>query len=220
MCRIAFVILAALLVAEPVGAQSTPGRPAFAQRLITAGMARINKTVVYDPAYVSISYPGGDVRQDRGVCTDVLIRAYRGIGIDLQKLVHEDMRRAFKTYPKRWGRRRTDTNIDHRRVPNLRRFFTRHSKPQPVSTTGTNYAPGDLVTWDLAKPFSDTKTGRASRNGRLIYASRPHIGIVSDRLSRDGKRPLVIHNIGAGTRLDDILFRFQITGRYRFEGKS
>jgi uncharacterized protein len=220
MYRIVCIILAAFLVAEPAAGGSAAGEQTFAQRLIATGMARINKTVIYDPAYVSIAYPGGDVRQDRGVCTDVLIRAYRGLGIDLQRLVHEDMRRAFKAYPRRWGLHRTDTNIDHRRVPNLRRFFTRHSKPQRVSATGADYAPGDLVTWDLAKPFSGTRVGQPPRNGRLIYASRPHIGIVSDRLSTDGERPLIIHNIGAGTRLDDILFGFQITGRYRFEGKQ
>ena len=215
MHRIALALLAAL-IAAPATAQTA--KPGFTGRLIAAAVARIAKTVTYDPAYVPLAYPGGDVPGDRGVCTDVVIRAYRALGLDLQKLVHEDMAQAFKSYPGRWGLSRPDPNIDHRRVPNLRRFFTRHGQALPVSLTGTDYNPGDLVTWDIVRPFSDTRMGDAPKNGRLVFGRKPHIGIVTNRMSADAQRPMVVHNIGAGTVLEDMLFGFQITGRYRFEG--
>jgi len=192
----------------------------FSERLIEAGMERIGKTLVYDPAYKQLSYPGGDVPADRGVCTDVVIRAYRALGIDLQKLVHEDMRRAFHSYPKRWGLSRPDKNIDHRRVPNLRRFFVRHGKVLRVSLNATDYKPGDIVTWDITRPVSETRSHDGGRQSRLRFGRKPHIGIVTDRRSPDGKRPMIVHNIGAGAKLNDILFAFKVTGHYRFEGSS
>lgn len=169
----------------------------FAARLSDAAIDQTKHEVRYDPAYVRIPYPGGDVPPDTGVCTDVVIRAYRTLGIDLQKEVHEDMRRAFDAYPKIWGLSRPDTNIDHRRVPNLARFFERRGTKLAVSTDPSRYAGGDIVTWDL---------------GRGV----PHIGIVVDRRSADGRRPLIVHNIGAGPKLEDVLFSWKITGHYRY----
>ncbi len=148
-----------------------------------------------------IGYPGGDVPPEIGVCTDVVIRAYRALGIDLQRRVHEDMRGAFDRYPQRWGLHRPDPNIDHRRVPNLRVFFRRHGMEFPVTDVASNYVAGDLVTW-------------------IVGDSLPHIGIVVDRRSPDGKRPLVVHNIGAGPKLEDVLFAYPITGHYRYEGEG
>jgi uncharacterized protein YijF (DUF1287 family) len=173
--------------------------PATADQLVAAAHRRTQQTVRYHPAYVRIAYPGGDVPADTGVCTDVVIRAYRALGIDLQKRVHEDMRRAFARYPKLWGLRRPDSNIDHRRVPNLRVFFKRHGKALPVTRSARDYRPGDLVTWNLK-----------------ARGSLPHIGIVSSARSGDRKRPLVVHNIGAGPVLQDMLFEYRITGHYRY----
>lgn len=161
-----------------------------------AARAQIGVTVGYDPGYRQLAYPGGDVDQSTGVCTDVVIRAFRALGDDLQVRVHEDMRRHFDAYPKSWGLRGTDRNIDHRRVPNLQTFFTRHGERLPVTADAEDYQPGDIVTWRLS-------------NGL------PHIGLVSDRHNRDGV-PLILHNIGAGTQEQDLLFAFEITGHYRF----
>ncbi len=211
------LMLAAILAAGPASAE--PAATPFAARLVAAAEARINRTVRYDPAYVRLAYPGGDVADDRGVCTDVVIRAYRALGIDLQQRVHEDMRRAFRAYPARWGLKRPDPNIDHRRVPNLRRFFTRHGRALAVTAVAGNYQPGDLVTWDVSKPVRGAQPllgGGTVR--RLRFARLPHIGIVTAKLSHDGKRPLIVHNIGAGTQLEDILFAYEITGHYRFGG--
>lgn len=157
-------------------------------------------TLSYDGGYKAIPYPNGDVPPETGVCTDVIIRAYRALGFDLQKLVHEDMKRNFSKYPRLWGLSRPDRNIDHRRVPNLQVFFARHGKSLPVTKDPANYKTGDIVTWNLAHP---------SR-------SLPHIGIVSDKMSADGKTPLVVHNIGGGTQIEDMLFNYKITGHYRY----
>jgi hypothetical protein len=165
--------------------------------LARAALERTRHDVRYDPAYVTIDYPGGDVPADTGVCTDVVVRAYRALGIDLQHLVHEDMSAAFSAYPRRWGLDAPDPNIDHRRVPNLQVFFERQGAALPVARDPDAYRPGDLVTWTVA-------------------GHRPHIGIVVGRRSADGERPLVVHNIGHGPRLEDILFEFPITGHYRF----
>ncbi|MEM1263730.1 MAG: DUF1287 domain-containing protein [Pseudomonadota bacterium] len=170
-----------------------------ANDLVTAAIERTQHAVRYDGSYRSIPYPNGDVPADIGVCTDVLVRSYRALGIDLQQLVHEDMRAAFDLYPQRWGLSGPDSNIDHRRVPNLRRFFERHGTSLPVSRDPAAYRPGDIVTWTLP--------------GNL-----PHIGIVTDRRSTDGRRPLIVHNIGSGPMLEDRLFAFEITGHYRFLG--
>lgn len=165
--------------------------------LVQAARVQTQSPVVYDGAYVRINYPMGDVPQDRGVCTDVVIRAYRSIGIDLQVLVHEDMRDNFSAYPALWGLSRPDRNIDHRRVPNLQRYFERSSAKLPASKAAADYQPGDLVTW-------------------MLPGNLPHIGIVSDQKAPGTGRPMVIHNIGAGTTEEDMLFAFPVTGHYRF----
>lgn len=168
-------------------------------RLPALARQQIGITTSYDPAYVPLPYPGGDVPMDRGVCTDVVIRALRGLGLDLQKAVHEDMAAHFSAYPKNWGLKRPDKNIDHRRVPNLRTFFTRRGWALPVTHNPADYRPGDLVTCTVA--------------GHL-----PHIVIVSDRKSPEGV-PLIIHNIGAGVQEEDALFAFPLTGHYRIRLK-
>ena len=216
------VLLLAIGWSQSAVAQLTSTPNAFAMRLSTAALERTKAHVIYDPAYRKLAYPGGDVPLDRGVCSDVVVRSYRALGIDLQKLVHEDMRRSFRAYPKRWGLRRPDTNIDHRRVPNLRTFFKRHGQMLELSADGRDYKPGDLVTWDIAKPFKQEEliASLSSRRRKQRFAQTPHIGIISSKLSFDGKRPLVIHNIGAGTRLEDMLFNFRVTGHYRFQPKA
>lgn len=166
--------------------------------LSKAAMALTDATVVYDPSYFSIDYPNGDVPTDRGVCTDVVIRAYRKIGIDLQKEVHEDMKAHFSAYPQKWGLKRTDTNIDHRRVPNLMTFFERKGAKKPISTVAADYLPGDVVCWNLG--------------GALT-----HIGVVVHQKSDDGQRYLIVHNIGSGQVLEDCLFKFKIIGHYRYK---
>jgi len=150
---------------------------------------------------VRIPYPNGDVPADTGVCTDEIIRVYRAVGVDLQKEVHEDMLRNFSMYPneRRWHLTHTDTNIDHRRVPNLMTFFARKGEALPTTTTAKDYAPGDLVTWDLG-------------------GNVPHIGIVVDRKSAQTRRYLVVHNIGKGPQMEDVLFNWRITGHYRYFG--
>ncbi len=165
--------------------------------LIDAAKERTRHDVVYDGSYVSIGYPMGDVAKNKGVCTDVIIRSYRKVGIDLQVEVHRDMKANFKKYPKIWGLSRPDPNIDHRRVPNLQVFFRRNGKQLPVTDRAEDYRPGDLVTW-------------------MLPGNLPHIGIVVDRKSRDGKRFLIVHNIGRGPKMEDGLFDFPITGRYRY----
>jgi uncharacterized protein len=165
--------------------------------LVRAARSQIGVTVRYDPRYERIAYPNGDVPLERGVCTDVVIRAYRTLGFDLQALVHQDMGKAWHVYPKLWQLKAPDRNIDHRRVPNLATYFKRHGTALPASRDGRNYQPGDIVTWRLA-------------NGR------PHIGIVADKKGWTGA-PLVIHNIGAGTKEENVLFSYEITGHYRWQ---
>ncbi len=189
--------LGALLPALPAAAALTS--QSLAARLNAAALARTRARVVYDPAYVRLAYPGGDVPADRGVCADVVIRSYRALGIDLQQLVHEDMRAAFDAYPKHWGLSRPDSNIDHRRVPNLETFLKRQGAALPVSDAPADYRPGNLVAWNL----------------RGASGFLPHIGIVTDRRGITG-RPRVVHNIGAGPRLEDVLFNWPMTGHYRW----
>jgi len=189
---IRYLLLGLVLTPSILFAQEAP---APAQRLLNGALEQVGKTISYDPSYWAIAFPGGDVPIERGVCTDVIVRAYRGIGVDLQLLVNRDMRQSFGAYPKLWGLSRPDPNIDHRRVPNLAVFFARHGKVLPVSKDPRDYNPGDIVTWRLPD-------------------GRPHIGLVSGRQS--GGRPLIVHNIGAGAQLEDILFEFQVTGHYRF----
>jgi uncharacterized protein len=181
-----------------VSARSADPSP-WPSRLIAAARRQIGLTTIYDPAYVRMAYPGGDVPPQRGVCTDVLIRAYReAFGIDLQKEVHEDMRANFAAYPRSWGLSRPDTNIDHRRVPNLQVFFTRKGRTFP-----DGLAPGDFEPGDIAS--------------QMLPGNLPHIGIVSSSRKRGDAPHDVIHNIGRGTQEEDILGRFPITGRYRYE---
>jgi uncharacterized protein YijF (DUF1287 family) len=191
-------VVAVVLTGALAQAQDAP--PAFVRDLIAAALAQTGQRVVYDGSYRRIAYPGGDVPPDIGVCTDVVIRAYRAVGIDLQQRVHEDMRRAFASYPKTWGLARPDPNIDHRRVPNLQTYFRRRGVHRPAGTDPASYLPGDLVTW-------------------MLPGNLPHIGIVLDQRSPDGVRPLIAHNIGRGPEVEDMLFRFPVTGHYRYRGE-
>lgn len=198
-----FILSTTLCLALPrFGAASAQLLPteAWAQKLIAAATSQIGITTGYDPAYRRIDYPGGDVERGVGVCTDVIIRAFRdGLDVDLQKLVHMDMKRAFGAYPKNWGLRSTDRNIDHRRVPNLQAFFDRKGAKLPTGSSGSDFRPGDIVT-------------------QIVPVGLPHIALVSNTTNNDGSRPLVIHNIGRGTRMEDTLFTYDITGHYRFSG--
>lgn len=189
-----------------VGAQSTRNAPIsqqqFLRALVTAAVERTHHLVRYDPAYVRIPYPGGDVPADTGVCTDEVIRSYRAVGVDLQKEVHEDMERNYAAYPRKWHGLlgHPDPNIDHRRVPNLMIFFQRHGETLPLTNQADDYHPGDLVTWDLG-------------------GGVPHIGIVVDR-DRGSRRNLIVHNIGRGPQREDVLFNWKITGHFRYYGPS
>lgn len=168
-------------------------------QLAAAAIERTQHKVVYDGRYFRIPYPGGDVPKGVGVCTDVVIRSYRALGIDLQALVHQDMAANFSAYPSKriWGLTRPDPNIDHRRVPNLQVFFARHGQALPVSSRADAYKPGDVVTW-------------------MLPGNLPHIGIVTDASAPGARRPLVVHNIGQGPRSEDVLFAYPITGHYRY----
>jgi hypothetical protein len=170
----------------------------YAAEIAAAAIEQTKSRVVYDPAYVVIPYPGGDVPADRGVCADVIIRALRKVGADLQVLVHEDMKANFAAYPKRWGLRKPDRNIDHRRVPNLEKFFTRSGARRALTTASANFRTGDIVAWNLK-----------GDDGSL-----PHIGIVTGKKARSS-RPMLVHNIGAGPQLEDVLFEWKMTGHYR-----
>lgn len=171
----------------------------FNQKLSNAAISIIDPDVVYTPDYVGIKYPNGDVPEKTGVCTDVIIRAYRKLGIDLQKEVHEDMRANFSKYHnlKKWGLKTSDKNIDHRRVPNLEVFFERKGEKLKITDNASDYKTGEIVTWMI--------------NGKL-----PHIGIVTHIKTKDGKRNLIVHNIGSGQVLEDCLFSFEIVGHFRY----
>jgi len=173
----------------------------FLKRLVAAAEERSHHAVRYDPAYVRIPYPGGDVPGDTGVCTDEVIRAYRAVGVDLQKEVHEDMEQSFSAYPRRWRwlSAHPDTSIDHRRVPNLMVFFGRKGETLANGQRSEDYAAGELVTWDLG-------------------GGVPHIGIVVGQRSAMSGRYMVLHNIGQGPKIEDVLFRWKITGHYRYYG--
>jgi len=170
----------------------------FALQLNNAAIELTKQNVTYDSKYYSIDYPNGDIPKDKGVCTDLIIRAYRKLGIDLQKEVHEDMISNFDKYPKNWGLNSTDTNIDHRRVPNLMTFFSQHGEVKSITSNPYDYLPGDIVTWDLGGGI-------------------PHIGIVINKKSSDNNRFLIVHNIGNGQEISDCLFSFKITGHYSFK---
>ncbi|MCF8379699.1 MAG: DUF1287 domain-containing protein [Bacteroidales bacterium] len=170
----------------------------FQSRLSDSALSLTKQTVSYDPGYFQLDYPNGDVPADKGVCTDVIIRAYRKLGVDLQKEVHEDMMQNFDKYPNNWGLSKPDKNIDHRRVPNLMVYFSRFGEELPVTVKAEDYKPGDIVCWDLGKGIT-------------------HIGIVVNRKSDDQKRYLIVHNIGGGQVLADCLFDFKIIGHFVYK---
>ena len=173
----------------------------FAHKLTQSALEQTQAHIVYNPDYFKIPYPGGDVPAGFGVCTDVLIRAYRAAGDDLQVDVHEDMAAAFAAYPDLWGRESPDSNIDHRRVPNLMAFLGRHAAVLPITKSGADYRPADIVAWDLGGGVT-------------------HIGIVVDRMNGDATRPLIVHNIGRGPELQDALFDYKIIGHFRYAGRA
>ena len=183
-----FITLMSPLFAAPVNLQ-----------LANAALQRTHVTVQYDGAYRQIAYPNGDVPADTGVCTDVIIRSYRALGIDLQQRVHEDMKLNFSSYPSKriWGLTRPDTNIDHRRVPNLQTYFSRFGRVLTLSHNASDYRIGDIVTW-------------------MLPGNLPHIGIVASPGSNAGDAPLIVHNIGRGPQLENVLFAYRLSGHYRF----
>ena len=178
--------------------RTTPIKSPVVRQVVEAAIEQTQVTLYYDPAYVGLDYPGGDVPLERGVCSDVIVRAFRQGGVDLQKEVHEDMNRNFSAYPKKWGLTKTDANIDHRRVANLMTYFERKKKALPISTTAQDYLPGDVVAWELS-------------DGGLL-----HIGIVTNILSEATTGYQIVHNIGAGARIEDALFSWKIIGHYRY----
>jgi uncharacterized protein len=212
LCRAAFALtlllpfrFRSLLAIPPSVLQLAPRQQRFLDHFVAAAVERTHHAVRYDPAYVRIPYPGGDVPASTGVCTDEIIRAYRAVGIDLQKEVHEDMANHLAAYPRKWSRASraaittTDPNIDHRRVPNLMVFFSRHGQTLSVSADAQDYGPGDLVIWSLGSGIT-------------------HIGIVVDQKSPQSGRYLIVHNIGQGPQMEDVLFNWKIIGHYRYLG--
>ncbi len=190
--RISIFLLLITPLTVPVAASSSDA-------LVEAAIERTNHHIIYDGSYHSIGYPGGDVPSNRGVCTDVLVRSYRKMAIDLQELVHKDMKDNFSKYPskKMWGLSRPDTNIDHRRVPNLQVFFSRKGQDLGITQKVKDYTPGDIVTW-------------------MLPGNLPHIGIVTDHYNKKTGNPMIVHNIGRGPELEDMLFLYRITGHYRY----
>lgn len=180
-------------IEKPLPANASPQ----VKQVIEAAIEQTKVTTGYDPAYVGIEYPGGDVSIETGVCSDVVVRAFRKAGIDLQKELHEDMTRAWSEYPRRWGAGGPDSNIDHRRVLNLMTYFDRKGKSLPITTNRDNYLPGDVVAWELSDGVE-------------------HIGIVTNLLSETEQHCLIVHNIGAGARIADVLLNWEIIGHYRY----
>ena len=176
---------------------SLSAQPDFSNKLAHKAVELTRDKVQYDPSYFRIPYPNGDVPANKGVCTDVVIRAYRKLGIDLQKEVHEDMKLNFEKYPKNWGLKKPDSNIDHRRVPNLMTFFTRKGTKLAITNVASDYKPGDIVCWNLGGGIT-------------------HIGIVSPVKNSEKSRYMIVHNIGSGQVLEDCLFSFKIIGHYRY----
>ena len=181
------------LLSGNLSAQTT-----FFDRLADSTVTLTDQKVQYDPSYYQLDYPNGDVPADKGVCTDVIIRSYRKLGIDLQREVHEDMTSHFDLYPKNWRLTRPDKNIDHRRVPNLMTFFERHGTVKPITQNPKDYKPGDIICWDLGNGIT-------------------HIGILIKNKSTDGLRNLIVHNIGAGQVMEDCIFDFKIIGHYSYK---
>ena len=188
-----------ILISEKQVISSIENPNSFAEKLSNAAIQIIDKDVVYTPDYVKLKYPNGDVPAKTGVCTDVIIRAYRKLNIDLQKEVHEDMAANFTKYPnlKKWGLKTTDKNIDHRRVPNLEVFFGRKGKTLSITQNANDYKTGEIVTW-------------------MIHDKLPHIGIITHLKSKDGKRNLIVHNVGNGQVLEDCLFSYTIVGHFQY----
>ena len=207
--RHGWLVLLALTIPGVIAAQRshqvTPAdlRRDFLRKFVAAAIERTHHSVRYDSAYVRIPYPGGDVPAATGTCTDEVIRAFRAVGVDLQKDVYEDMTANFSAYPRKWRWLRTspDPNIDHRRVPNLMVFFSRKGEVLPISDRAEDYSPGDLVTWDLGRGLT-------------------HIGIVVDQKALLSRRYMIVHNIGRGPKMEDVLFDWKITGHYRYFGPS
>ncbi|MES2545124.1 MAG: DUF1287 domain-containing protein [Bacteroidota bacterium] len=183
---------------------ATVNKKSFYESLSDAAITLTKDKVSYDPSYISIKYPNGDVPKNKGVCTDVIIRAYRKLGIDLQKEVHNDLKAHYSLYPnlRLWGLKKPDTNIDHRRVPNLEVFFSRKGKKLPITNNPSDYKTGEIVTW-------------------LINNKLPHIGIITNKKSPPDasgeKRPMIVHNVGNGQVLEDCLFNYKIVGHFRYE---
>jgi uncharacterized protein YijF (DUF1287 family) len=194
-----FIILTLLVIPGLVSAYRLGEPSDFSKKLSQAAIERTKHIVLYDGSYRKISYPNGDIPDHLGVCTDVVIRSYRKLGIDLQKDTHEDMKENFDIYPKLWGLSKPDPNIDHRRVPNLQTLFKRKGILLPVTKNPNDYIAGDIVTW-------------------MLPGNLPHIGIAIDSDSGDDSKPLIVHNIGSGPVIEDILFDYQITGHYRYYG--
>ncbi len=186
-----FLVL--LLLVSVALAQTNPK----VQKVVQAAISQVGVTVMYDPAYSKLAFPMGDVPLERGVCTDVVIRAFRAVGIDFQALVHQDMTTKFRAYPRLWGLTRPDSNIDHRRVANLEVFLTRRGKAIKLSKNGRDYRAGEIISWTLP-------------NGRL------HIGVVTEKFEPSGQRPLIVHNIGSGAQLEDVLFAWDLRYRYYY----
>jgi uncharacterized protein YijF (DUF1287 family) len=180
-------------VVRPLPANASPQLKPFLEGAV--GQSEV--TTGYDPSYVKIDYPNGDVSSETGVCSDVVVRAFRKVGIDLQKEVHEDMQRAWAEYPRRWGARGTDSNIDHRRVLNLMKYFERQGKSLPVTDNRAAYQPGDIVAWQLSEGVE-------------------HVGILTNLASDPDKHYLIVHNIGAGAQIEDVLLGWKIIGHYRY----
>jgi len=178
---------------KPLPSNSSPQL----KQLVASAIDQTKVTTGYDPSYVGIAYPGGDVPLETGVCSDVVVRAFRKAGIDLQKEIHDDMTRAWSVYPRKWGASRPDSNIDHRRVLNLMTYFERQGKTLPITTNRDDYLPGDIVTWDLS-------------------SGTEHVGVVVNAWSDVGKGYMIVHNIGAGARSEDVLLNWKITGHYRY----
>jgi uncharacterized protein YijF (DUF1287 family) len=197
------ILLIAFFALSSATAQRTPpvSREEFTKQLVAAAIERTHHSVRYVPEYIRLPYPDGDVPADTGVCTDEIIRSYRAVGVDLQKEVHEDMLQNFAAYPnkRRWLLSHPDSNIDHRRVPNLMVFFRRKGESLPITDRDADYAPGDLVTWNLGGDV-------------------PHIGIVVDQKSPESGRYMIFQNIGEGPKMEDVLFNWKITGHYRYFG--
>jgi len=198
---LALAVLVVISLLSAVSQTKLSSRDRFMRGFVAAAVERTHHSVRYVSAYVRIPYPGGDVPGDTGVCTDEIIRSYRAVGVDLQKEIHEDMLQNFASYPNRtrWLLVHPDSNIDHRRVPNLMVFFARKGEALPITSRAEDYSPGDLVTWD---------------SGRGV----PHIGIVIDQKSRWSGQRLIVHNIGEGPKMEDVLFSWRITGHYRYFG--